>query len=181
MIATKQQDQQVYAQQKYLVQHHLKQLSKATLLSHKAGQHAPGNLNIIVGHRRFLSVIDGRDNRQSYRDQAAMADQKTFLNLQHFMDFIHDNCSMAQSDAGWSRSHPLHLLLQLGVSVTILFAVWFGVRTAPLHACVGLEVESPAFPRASKKGSPLPIRHKHAAMPTRNQTDYEEKRDPDER
>ena len=65
-----------------------KHLRKATLLSHKAGQHAPGNLNIIVSNRRFLSVIDGRDNRQSYRDQAAMADQKPFLNLQHFMDFL---------------------------------------------------------------------------------------------
>lgn len=45
-------------------------------------------LTIIIGHRRFLSVIDGRDNRQTYRDQATMADQKPFLNLQHFMDFI---------------------------------------------------------------------------------------------
>ena len=35
------------------------------------------------------------------------------------------------------------------IRVTLLFAVWFGVRSAPLHACVGMEVESPAFRRAS--------------------------------
>ena len=35
------------------------------------------------------------------------------------------------------------------IRVTLLFAVWFGVRRAPLHACVGLAVESPAFRRAS--------------------------------
>ena len=34
--------------------------------------------------------------------------------------------------------------------------------------------------RVSKQGSPLPIRHMHAAVPSEHQTDCEEKRDPDE-
>ena len=35
------------------------------------------------------------------------------------------------------------------IRVTLLFAVCFGVRKAPLHACVGSVVESPASRRAS--------------------------------
>ena len=44
---------------------------------------------------------------------------------------------------------PSILSMRSYIRVTLLFAVWFGVRSAPLHACVGMEVESPAFRRAS--------------------------------
>lgn len=40
---------------------------------------------------------------------------------------------------------PFLCSLRSFIQVTLLFAVWFGVRRAPLHACVGLEVESPSF------------------------------------
>ena len=36
-----------------------------------------------------------------------------------------------------------------------LFAVWFGLKIAPLHPCFGMEVESPAFRRASSCAADL--------------------------
>jgi len=68
--------------------------------------------------------------------------------------YVEEDASMPLTAASLigclGQAHFLSFIQQGSfIRVTLLFAVCFGVRRAPLHACVGMVVESPAFRRAS--------------------------------